>query len=101
MKVKATLTLVDDKPQIELEDGTLIEHKSIGYIAHGWGSHPADTFYDLITPADIHFIISNKIDIEIEMVDEFTNPEDYNGVPLFEGVAKPKMHRNKIIIHLK
>lgn len=101
MKVKATLTLVDDQPQIELEDGTLIEHKSIGYIANGWGSHPADTFYDLITEADINFIIDNNIDIEVEMVDEFTNPEEYNGVPLFEGVTKPKMYRNKIIIHLK
>lgn len=101
MKVKATLTLVNDKPQIELEDGTMIEHKSIGYIAHGWGSHPADTFYDLITSADIDFIIKNNIEIQLEMIDEFTNPEEYNGVPLFEGVAKPKMYRNKVIIHLK
>ena len=101
MKVRATLTLVNDKPQIELEDGTIIEHKSIGYIAHGWGSHPADTFYDLMTYADIDFIINNNIDIELEMIDEFSNPEEYNGVPLFEGVAKPKMYRNKVIIHLK
>lgn len=100
MRRRGTLTLVDGKPQIELENGYIIEHKSIGYIAHGWGMHPSDIFYDLITNADINFIISNNITIEVEMIDEFTNPEEYNGVPLFDGELKPKMYKNKVIIHL-
>jgi hypothetical protein len=35
------------------------------------------------------------------MVDEFTNPELYDNIPIFEGLAKPKLIKNKIIIHLK
>ena len=101
MKMKGKLYLVDDKPEIELEDGTIIEYRNIGYISHNYGHHPLDSFYDLITPADIHFIIKNNIVIEVEMIDEFSNPEEYNGVPLFEGIAKPKKYKNKVIIHLK
>jgi len=101
MRSPASLTIVDGKPQVELEDGTIFEHKQIGYIAHGWGIKPTDFIYDLVTPSDIEFILNNNIAIEVEMVDEFTNPEHYNGVPLFEGVAKPKLIKNKIIIHLK
>jgi hypothetical protein len=101
MRSPATLTIVDEKPQVELEDGTIIEHKQIGYIAHGWGIKPTDFIYDLITPSDIEFILQNEIDIEVEMVDEFSSPELYENIPLFEGLAKPKLIKNKIIIHLK
>lgn len=101
MTSPAILTIVDGKPQVELEDGTIFEHKQIGYIAHGWGIKPTDFIYDLITPSDIEFILNNDISIEVEMVDEFTNPELYDNVPLFEGLAKPKLIKNKIIIHLK
>ncbi len=99
--MKGRLYLVDDKPEIELEDGTIIEHKNIGYISHTYGNYPMDSFYDLITSADIHFIIKNNIVVEVEMIDEFSNPEEYNGVHLFEGIAKPKKYKNKVIIHLK
>lgn len=101
MKMPAILTIVDEKPLIELEDGTIIDHKSIGYIAHGWGLHPKDLIYEPITPADIHFITKNNIQIEVEMMDEFSNPESYTDVGLFEGVRKPRLIKNKIIIHLK
>jgi hypothetical protein len=101
MRMPATLTIVDEKPIIELEDGTIIDHKSIGYIAHGWGVHPRDLIYESATIADIDFIVKNNIQIEVEMTDEFSNPEQYSDVGLFEGVRKPKLIKNKIIIHLK
>lgn len=101
MKAKATLVLVDDKPTFILEDGTIIETEQIGYIAHTYGLAPEDSFYDRFTKADVDFIVDNDIECEIEMMDEFTNPEEYYGVGLFEGERKPKLHKGKVIIHFK
>ena len=58
---------------------------------------------------DVYFInnrkiieeIHNNIDIEIEMVDEFTNPELYDGIAWGDGEATPKLHKNKVIIHYR
>jgi hypothetical protein len=45
--------------------------------------------------------MDNNIELEIEMMDEFTDPELYEDVPMFEGDRKPKLYKGKIIIHLK
>ena len=34
------------------------------------------------------------------MIDEFSAPEEYYGVGLFEGEPKPKLHKGKVIIRL-
>ena len=101
MRVPAKLYLVDDKPELSLEDGTTFDHRSIGYIAIHFVPQSHDYILEPITRSDIDFIIDNDIDIELEMFDEFDNPDEYMNVPLFEGERKPKLHKNKIIIHYK
>lgn len=101
MKDKVIVAMVEDEPTFILEDGTIIDTKMVGYISHNYGIHPEDAFFDRITKDDIRFIMDNEIECFIEMMDEFTNPEFYEGVPLFEGEKKPKLHKGKIIIHLK
>lgn len=101
MREKATLVLVDNEPTFLLEDGTIIETEKIGYIAHNYGLSRDDCFYDKFTKNDVDFIVDNNVECEIEMMDEFTNPEQYENVPLFEGERKPKLHKGKVIIHFK
>lgn len=101
MRVSATLNLEDGRPYIELEDGTLINHDMIGYIAQSYSGWGAEYTLELITLPDIHFIIDNNVEIEVEMIDEFTNPELFRHVAWGEGSTTPKLHKNKIIIHYK
>jgi hypothetical protein len=96
---KVQFVLVEDDYSFILEDGTIIEKEMVGWIAHTYGNYPEDSFYDKFTIDDAIFIQNNNIECEIEMMDEFTNPEEYEGVPLFEGVKKPKLYKGKIIIH--
>jgi hypothetical protein len=101
MREKATLVLVDEEPTFLLQDGTVIDSDKIGYVAHTYGLSPEDCFYDKFNAYDITFIIENNVECEIEMVDEFTNPELYENVPLYEGERKPKLYKGKVIIHFK
>ena len=102
MRVKATLYLEDELPYIELEDGTIIDHSKIGFVSQGYSGW-ASEYHTLepITSTEVLFIINNNIDIEIEMVDEFTNPELYDGIAWGDGEATPKLHKNKVIIHYR
>jgi hypothetical protein len=95
--MKAKLVMVDDEYTFLLEDGTIIESDKIGWV--NVGSMGFDIF-EKFTDEDAQFIIEQEIDCEIVMIDEFTNPEEYNGVPLFEGQPKPKLHKGKVIIRL-
>lgn len=101
MKAKATFVLVDEKPTFILEDGTIIETEKIGYVAHTYGLSPEDCSYDRFTTADINFIIDNNIECEIEMMDEFSDSDEYDNVGLFEGERKLKLYKGKVIIHFK
>ena len=101
MRLKATLSLEDGLPQIELDNGMLIEHDRIGYIAERYTGWSTDYNLEPISQAEINFIIENDIDIEVEVVDEFSNPELYEGVGWGDGEVMPKLHKNKIIIHYK
>lgn len=83
-----------------LEDGTIIGRDKIGWIANNYGNYPEDSFYERFCLDDAFFVVNNSIECEIEMMDEFTNPEHYEDVPLFEGERKPKLYKGKIIIHL-
>jgi hypothetical protein len=98
MLVKGRLYLEDNKPEIELVDGTLIESDKIGYlvVAHnGYGIS-----YDRMTQDDYYFIVKNDLEIEVEMMDEFSDPEEYQNIPLFEGGREPKLYKGRVIIHL-
>lgn len=101
MRDKVIVAMVEDEPTFILEDGSIVDTSLVGYIANSYGESENDYFYDRITKEDIKFIMDNNIDCEIEMMDEFTNPEMYEDVPLFEGERKPQLHKGKIIIHLK
>jgi hypothetical protein len=101
MKKEAFIYLVDDKPQVEFEDGTIIDHRSIGYMAIPYSPNSNDYILEPMTASDIDFIIVNDLDIEVEMIDEFTAPDEYADVGLFDGERKPKLHKGKIIIHIK
>jgi hypothetical protein len=101
MKEIVTLAMVDEEPTFILQDGSIIDTKLVGYIRSGYDGSIENTFFDRITKDDIKFIMNNNIELEIEMMDEFTNPENYDDVPLFEGERKPKLHKGKIIINLK
>ena len=99
MREKAQFVLVGDDYSFILEDGTIFEKDMIGWIAHTYGNYPEDSFYDRFTIDDAIFIQNNKIECEVEMMDEFTNPEQYEDVPLYEAERKPKLYKGKIIIH--
>lgn len=101
MREKATLVLVDDEPTFLLEDGTIIETDQIGYIAHCYTAHSSDCFYDKFTKSDVAFIVDNEVDCEIEMMDEFTNSEEYTSEALYEGEKKPRLHKGKVVIHFQ
>lgn len=95
--MKAKLVMVDDEYTFLLEDGTIIESDKIGWV--NVGSMGFD-IYEKFTHEDAQFIIEQEIDCEIEMIDEFSAPEEYQGVGLFEGEPKPKLHKGKVIIRL-
>ena len=101
MTEKVTLAMVEDEPTFILEEGSIIDTKLVGYISNSYGGHTENAFFDRITKEDIRFIMDNNIECEIEMMDEFTDPELYEDVPMFEGERKPKLYKGKIIIHLK
>ena len=101
MTERVTLAMIEDEPTFILEDGSIIDTKLVGYISKTYGGHPENSFFDRITKEDIKFIMDNNIELEIEMMDEFTDPELYEDVPMFEGDRKPKLYKGKIIIHLK
>lgn len=98
MKQRAELVMVDNEYTFVLEDGTILEKEVIGWVANKFDNY---SFYDKFTANDALFILDNNIECEVEMMDEFSNPEEYAGVPLFEGERKPKTHKGKVIIHLK
>ena len=100
MREKAKFVMVDDDYSFVLGDGTVIEKDSIGWIAETYGNSPDDCFYNKFSLDEALFVDSNNIECEIEMTDEFTNPEHYEDVPLYEGERKPKLHKGKIIIYL-
>ena len=91
--------MVEDDYSFVLEDGTVIEKDMIGWVAHTYGNYPEDSFYDKFDIDEAMFVLNNNIECDIEMMDEFTNPEHYEDVPLFEGERKPKLYKGKIIIH--
>jgi hypothetical protein len=99
VKEKVKFVMVDNDYSFILEDGTVIEKDRIGWIAHDYGNYPEDSFYEKFCLDNAFFVANNGIECEIEMMDEFTNPEEYEGVPLFEGERKPKLYKGKIIIH--
>jgi hypothetical protein len=75
--------------------------KIIGYMAIPYSPNSNDYILEPMTASDIDFIIVNDLDIEVEMIDEFTAPDEYADVGLFDGERKPKLHKGKIIIHIK
>jgi hypothetical protein len=95
--MKAKLVMVDDEYTFLLEDGTIIESDKIGWVNVGsFGFEILERF----TKEDAKFIIDQDIDCDIKMMDEFSDPQEYIGVPLFEGEQKPKLHKGKVIIRL-
>lgn len=92
MKERAILVLQDEEPTFVLLDGTIIDTNKIGYIAHNYGEHPDDSFYDKFTKDDVAFIQDNKIECEIEMM--------YDGEDS-ESEKVPKLYKGKVIIHFK
>ena len=99
MRAKAKLVMVENDYSFVLEDGTVIEKDLIGWIAEMYGNYPEDCFYNKFALDEAIFVANNKIYCEIEMMDEFTNPEHYEDTPLYEGERKPKLYKGKIIIH--
>lgn len=91
--------MVEDDYSFVLEDGTVIEKDMIGWVSHTYGNYPEDSFYDKFDIDEAMFVLNNNIECEIEMMDEFTNPEHYEDVPLFEAERKLKLYKGKIIIH--
>ena len=98
MRQKAELVMVDGEYTFLLEDGTTIEKDMVGWVANGFDNY---SFFDKFSINDALFILDNNIECEVEMTDEFTNPEEYSGVPLFEGGRKPKTYKGKVIFYLK
>lgn len=92
MRERAILVLQDEEPTFVLLDGTIIDTNKIGYIAHNYGEHPDDSFYDKFTKDDVAFIQDNKIECEIEMM--------YEGEGA-ESEKVPKLYKGKVIIHFK
>lgn len=95
--MKAKLVMVDDDYTFLLEDGTIIESDKIGWV--NVGSMGFDIL-ERFTHEDAQFIIEQEIDCDILMMDEFSDPQEYIDVPLFEGEQKPKLHKGKVIIRL-
>lgn len=98
MRDKANLVLVDTDYYFVLQDGTEIERDKIGWVAND-NTYSYDSSLEKFGLDDALFVINNNIQCEIEMMDEFTNPEQYENVPLFEGERKIKFFKGKIIIH--
>lgn len=88
MRAKATLVMVDEEATFLLDDGSIVDTEKIGYICSHYGVSPEDCYYDRFTKDDIAFIINNKVDCEVEMIDE-------------DGFRSPKLYKGKIIIHFK
>ena len=101
MTEKVTLALIDEEPTFILENGTIIDTNLVGYISKSFGGHTENSFFDKITKEDIRFIMDNDVECEIEMMDEFTNPDMFEDIPMFESERTPKLYKGKIIIHLK
>jgi|694.fasta_scaffold12226_17 hypothetical protein len=96
MRERAILVLQDEQPTFVLLDGSIIDTDKIGYIAHNYGEHPEDSFYDRFTKEDVSFIQDNKIECEIEMV--YDSDEDGHHA---ESEKIPKLYKGKVIIHFK
>ena len=92
MRERAILVLQDEQPTFVLLDGTIIDANKIGYIAHNYGEHPDDSFYDKFTKDDVSFIQDNKVECEIEMM--------YDGEDA-KAEKVPKLYKGKVIIHFK
>lgn len=101
MRAKATLVMVDEQPTFLLDDGSIIDSDKIGYICSHYGLSAEDCYYDKFTKDDVSFIINNKVDCEIEMMDEFSNPEEFGNSGLYDGERMPKLYKGKVIIHFK
>lgn len=99
LREKARLQQVNGDYSFLLEDGTTIESDKIGWIVNSYGEFPEDSFYEKFTDETANFIFHNDIECEIEMMDEFTNPEEFLDVPLFESEPKPKLYKGKILIY--
>jgi hypothetical protein len=99
VREKAKFVMVDDDYSFVLGDGTVIEKDMIGWIAETYGNYPEDCFYNKFSLDEAIFVANNNIECEIEMMDEFTNPELYEDTPLYEGERKLKLYKGKIIIH--
>lgn len=86
--------MVDDQPTFLLEDGTIIDTEKIGFIAHSYGEHPEDSFYEKFTKHDVTFIINNKVECQIEMRTESDDEDDLHN-------RVPRLYKGKVIIHFK
>jgi hypothetical protein len=101
MTFPGRLSMEDGNPSVELSDGTIIGHDLIGWVSNDYDNYTSRTHLERFTLDHAEFIVNNDIEVHVEMEDEFQNPDRYDGVPLFEGHPTPKLHRGKIIMHLK
>ena len=66
----------------------------------GWEIWDNNLAYDwFLTEEDIKEIIEAGGNCNVEMIDEFTNPNEYKNVGWGDGVPKVKTYNNKVIIH--
>jgi hypothetical protein len=100
MREQARLEQIDGEYYFVLRDGTIIENDKIGWVVNSYGGFPEETFYERFTQDTADFIFKNDIECEIEMMDEFSNPEEFESVGLFDSSPIPKLYKGKILIHL-
>jgi len=71
---------------LKTENGWIVEYW-VGLKVFEYPLHPDFTEY--LNEPEFHNL-SGK-DVEFEMMDEFTHPEQYEGIPLFEGIKYAKL----------
>ena len=101
MRNETTFRIVDGRPEIETDDGSVYGHELIGYVAPDPGVFYDPSHYRRFTMHDANFIVESGAGVELVMDDEFTSPGDYYSIGLYEGEPKPKMHRGKLVIYIK
>ena len=101
MRSNATFRIVDGRAEIETEDGMVYPQEMIGYVAPDPGSFHDPSRYKRFTREFVSFIQHNSCEVEVVMDDEFTNPDEFSDVGLFEGDPRPKLFRGKLVIHIK
>lgn len=71
---------------LKTENGWIVEYW-VGLKVFEYPLHPDFTQY--LKEPEFHNL-SGK-DVEFEIMDEFTHPEHYEGIPLFEGIKYAKL----------